>query len=143
MQNAKNYIRWYIPHHFIYYPITLLLLGISIYMALHRPEDQLVWTLFAISTFIILITSFMMRQHYALVLQNRLVRQEVSSRYFELSGQRFAQLEEALSFSQIASLRFAGDDELVALAQQAVAKQMDSKAIVHAIQHWRADHNRV
>ena len=44
---------------------------------------------------------------------------------------------------QIIALRFAGDDEFVALAKKAVAEKMTSKEIKMAINNWKADDHRV
>jgi hypothetical protein len=85
----------------------------------------------------------MLRQHYALQLQDRICRLEVRQRYFEVSGQRFAPLEEQLSVSQILSLRLAGDAELAPLAQAAVAQRLSPKAIQDRITNFQFDSMRV
>ena len=85
----------------------------------------------------------MLRQHYALKLQDRICRLEVRQRYFELTGQRFAALEERLTLPQILSLRLAGDAELPALAQAAAAETLDGKAIKARINDFRPDTMRV
>ena len=44
----------------------------------------------------------MVRQHYALGNQNRIIRLEFKQRYFELFGKRSDEVEERLNFGQIA-----------------------------------------
>ena len=85
----------------------------------------------------------MLRQHYALELQDRICRLEVRQRYFEVSGQRFAALEKQLSIGQILSLRLAGDAELPALAQAAAAANLSSKDIQARITDFQFDTMRV
>jgi hypothetical protein len=43
---------------------------------------------------------------------------------------------------QIIALRFAGDDEFVALAKKAVDENMAPKDIKMAVKNWKADYNR-
>jgi hypothetical protein len=48
-----------------------------------------------------------------------------------------------LSEDQLIGLRFAGDDEVVALARQAHAENLNRKQIKERIRNWRADTWRV
>ena len=85
----------------------------------------------------------LLRQHYALQLQDRICRLEVRQRYFEVSGRRFAKLENQLTLSQILSLRLAGDAELPALAQAAATEKLAPKAIQARITDFQFDAMRV
>ena len=71
----------------------------------------------------------MLRQHYALLLQNRIVRLEMRVRYFQMSGKRFEPVEQKLNFNQIAALRFASDSELPALVDRALKENLSPDAI--------------
>ena len=44
---------------------------------------------------------------------------------------------------QIIALRFAPDDELIALADKALKEKMSNKEIKLAIKNWKADHHRM
>lgn len=85
----------------------------------------------------------MLRQHYALTVQNRVVRLEMRLRYYQLTHTRFEEIEPRLSFGQIAALRFASDDELPALTNRALQEQLSPDAIKRSIKNWLPDEMRV
>ena len=85
----------------------------------------------------------MLRQHYALILQNRIVRLELRYRYFTLTGKRLEEFEYKLTDDQIFALRFAPDNELIPLVENAVKNNLTGDTIKKAIVNWRADYNRV
>lgn len=142
-QNYQNHRKFYPPHHFIYLPLLLALQIYGIYKSLQNDEKQLVWILFSAIIFLILYLSIMVRQHYALGLQNRLVRLEFKQRYFELYGTRSDEAEEKLSFGQIAALRFAYDDEFKELLNKALIEKTSGDEIKKAIKNWKGDYHRI
>ncbi len=85
----------------------------------------------------------MLRQHYALILQNRIVRLEIRYRYFTLTGKRFEEIEYKLTDDQIFALRFAPDEEFLPLLEDAIKNNLTGDSIKKAIVHWKADYNRV
>lgn len=87
--------------------------------------------------------SFMMRQHYALTSQNRIVRLELRLRYYQLTQQRLESIENQLSFKQLAALRFAPDEEFVSLLQRTLSEGLSPDAIKQAIKNWLPDTMRV
>lgn len=142
-QNFENHIRFYPPHHFVFYPVTLLLLGTSIYFAVSAPEQRAIWLFIAVIIALIIWVAFMLRQHYSMVLQNRIVRLELRYRYFALTGTRLETFEHQLDDSQLFALRFAPDEELHALIQRAVTENLSGKAIKKSIKNWKGDYHRV
>lgn len=142
-QNYRNHRKFYPPHHFIYMPLLLILLGVGIYKSMDDEIHQLPWILFSVSVFLILYLAIMVRQHYALGLQDRIVRLEFRQRYFEIFGLRSDTIEEKLSFGQIAALRFAYDDEFKALLEKALKENISGDEIKKSIRNWRADHSRI
>lgn len=142
-QNYKNHVRYYPAHHFVFYPLLLIAIGITVRYYFKYPGLHSVWV--GITGILVLLgwTSFMMRQHYALILQNRLVRMEMRFRYFALTGQRLENLEKKLSFGQLAALRFASDEELPALLSRAIAENLSGDDIKKSIVNWQADDMRV
>ena len=142
-QNYSNHTRYYIPHHFIFYPVSALLAATSIYFACKNPERRFEWLMFAAVVILIGWLSFMMRQHYALVPQNRIIRLEMRLRYLQLYGKRFEPVEAKLRFRQIAALRFASDEELPLLLERTLKENLSSRSIKKLISDWQADHMRV
>ncbi|MCR4031491.1 MULTISPECIES: DUF6526 family protein [Flavobacterium] len=142
IQTYYNHIRFYKPHHFIYYPVLILFLIGSIYFAI-TTEDHLIWTFIGVVFVFLFALAFMLRQHYALTLQNRIVRLEMRYRYFTLTGKRFEDFEYKLTDDQIFALRFAPDNELIPLVEDALKNSLSGDAIKKAIVHWKADYHRV
>jgi len=142
-QSYRNHVRWYPPHHFVFYPLLAACIGAAVWASFRYPHDHFLWIGLAVALFFLGFLSFMTRQHYALMLQNRLVRLEMRVRYHGLTGQRLEPLEEKLGFGRIAALRFAGDDELPALVEQTLAENLSPDDIKKSIQHWVADDMRV
>lgn len=142
-QNYKNHRKFYPPHHFIYLPLLLILLGTGIYKSMDDEQNQLLWILFSVTVFLILFLAIMVRQHYAIGLQNRMVRLEFKQRYFEIFGQRSDDIEEKLTFSQVAALRFAYDDEFKILLEKALRENTSGDDIKKSITRWRGDYHRI
>lgn len=142
-QNYSNHKRYYIPHHFILLPGLAILLIIGIRKSFIEGENQLVWGLFSIVTFCILYLAVMLRQHYALGNQNRIVRLEFRLRYFEVFGKSADTVEKRLSFSQIAALRFADQNEFIHLINLALNSRLSADEIKRSIKDWQPDDDRV
>ncbi len=141
-QTFKNHIRFYAPHHFVYYPIILTFLIFSIYFTF-TTEDKLIWAFISGIFVVLFYLAFMLRQHYALTLQNRIVRLELRYRYFALTWKRFEDIEHQLKDDQIFALRFAPDEELTGLIEKTLSKNLSGNEIKKAIIHWKGDYERV
>lgn len=142
-QNYKNHRKFYPPHHFIYLPLLLGLEIFGVYKIFKDETNQLIWILFSAVIFLLFYLAIMLRQHYALVLQNRLVRLEFKQRYYELFQQRSDDVESSLKFDQIAALRFSYDDEFKELLYKALNDNISGDEIKRSIKRWRPDHHRV
>ena len=144
---TKNTTMLYPWHHFVLLPLALLMAGYAVlrYTKVAGDDDQTARLWFTVAALAVIGFGvlLMLRQHYALQLQNRICRLEVRQRYFEVSGQRFAPLEKQLSLPQVLSLRLAGDAELPALAQAAAAEKLSPKDIQDRITDFQFDTMRV
>jgi len=144
VQDYKHHVRYYTVHHFIFYPVVIGAASVCAYCAAFTGnQHRLIWTAITGTLLIITWLSFMLRQHYALNNQNRIVRLEMRFRYYVLTQKRFEPIEAVLSFGQVASLRFASDEELPALVQRAVAENLSPDDIKKSIREWLPDHMRV
>ena len=77
---------------------------------------------------------------FALKAQDRAIRAEEQLRHYVLTGKL---LDPRLTMRQIVGLRFASNDEFVALAQRAADQTLSADAIKREVKQWRADRNRV
>jgi len=141
-QNYSNHVRYYTPHHFIYYPVLGIAFLMAVGCAFAFSQQAYLWAAIAVLLLLIAILSFMMRQHYALNNQNRIVRLELRLRYYILTQQRLEPIEQQLSFGQLAALRFAPDEELPALIRRAIDDRLSADEIKRAIKNWQPDNMR-
>ena len=77
---------------------------------------------------------------FALRAQDRAIRAEEQLRHYVMTGKL---LDPRLTMQQIIALRFASNEEFLALAQRAADQNMAAKDIKQAVKSWRADNNRV
>ncbi len=77
---------------------------------------------------------------FALKAQDRAIRAEEQLRHYVMTGKL---LDPRLDVRQIVGLRFASNEEFVALAQRAADQNLSAKDIKQAVRNWRADTHRV
>ena len=141
-QSFRNHRKFYAPHHFVFYPLSLALIIFALWMGFEHKERHFEWVTIGLAIVLIAWLSAMTR-HYALKLQDRIIRTEMRFRYYVLTQKRFEPLEALLTFRQLAALRFASDEELPALIERAIAENLPSKEIKRSIANWLPDHMRV
>ncbi|WP_303309422.1 DUF6526 family protein [Hymenobacter sp. BT730] len=143
----RRTVRWYVPHHFILLPAALVMAFYTgrRYTAVAGTDsnDSRLWFSIAMLAFLVLGMLWMMRQHYALKLQDRIIRLEMRQRYFEITRDSFQPLEQQLTFKQIAALRYANDAELPGLVQAAIREKLPPAAINERINLLQPDNMRV
>ncbi len=142
-QNYTNHKRYYAPHHFIYLPLLAVLQILGIWKSFSDEQYALVWQLFSVVIFLLLFLAIMLRQHYAIGNQNRIIILEFKQRYFELFGKRSDKVAEKLSFDQIAALRFTYDDEFKILLERTMSENLSGDTIKKSITRWKPDFQRV
>lgn len=141
-QSYNNHVRYYLPHHFVYYPVLLILLLFSIYFTF-ASEEKLIWVFISFIFILLIWLAFMLRQHYALTLQNRIIKVELRYRYFSLTGKRLEEFEDQLTDEQLFALRFSPDNEIVILTEKALNENLSGNSIKKSINDWKGDYERV
>lgn len=146
-QNLKNYRKFYPLHHFVFYPISIVLLVISLFQVFinidHNSSFVGIWSAISAVVILMIILSFMLRQHYALGLQDRIIINEFKFRYFALTGTRLESLPYQFSDSQIFALRFSEDEDLAVLMNKTMENDWSASKIKENIKNWKADHKRI
>ncbi len=142
-QNFKNHARYFPFHHFIVTPLTLIFLGWTVNISNFESSESTSESIYFLILALIIVLLPLLGRTYALKNQNRIILMEMRQRYFHLTGKSFYEKEKDLRASQIIALRFAGDDELLTLMDQAISKKLSNKEIKMSIKNWKGDYSRV
>ena len=139
-QNYKNHSQFVPAFHYVILPLLLIILIGSVVNLLHSAEANIYSaSLLVALSFATLVLAFFARA-FALKAQDRAIRAEENFRHFVATAKQF---DSRLTMRQIIGLRFAGDDEFVALSKKAVDENMTAKEIKMAIAQWKGDYHRV
>lgn len=142
-QNFKNHARYYPFHHFFIFPLTLIYFIWTIVDLDFSTAETISESVKSLILALIVINLPFLARIYALKNQNRIIYAEMRARYAELTGKPFKEIESRLSGSQIIALRFASDEELTALIEETISKNLSSKEIKMKIKDWQGDYRRV
>lgn len=137
-QNYKNHIRLVPGYHYFTYTLLILIFAAAALIAA-KGKMPFMGGVFGLTGLALVMITFYAR-YFALKAQDRAIRAEENFRYFILTGKP---LSKNLRLSQIIALRFAPDDEFIALADRAEKENLPSKEIKKAIKNWRGDYHRV
>ena len=123
--------------------MMLFFMGLGGWQYFQEEPRYPAWLVMAVMSFCILYLGIMLRQHYALGNQDRIIRLEFRLRYQHLLGKQATEAEAKLSFAQLAALRFADDAEFVFLLHRALHENLSADEIKKAITNWQPDHMRL
>lgn len=140
-QNFKNHARLVPMYHYVAFLAAMIPLGIGVYLfitAIGAESGRLHAAAFLSLTVSVILVLWYARV-FALRAQDRAIRAEVNFRHYLATGKP---LDSRVTMRQVIGLRFAGDDEFVALVQRAANEGLSEKQIKQAVQHWKADHER-
>lgn len=113
---------------------------VAIVSLVHRQNFHTIWGLILSLALVVLVLRV---RQYPLKVQDRVIRLEERLRLQALAPPAWHAQISRLSEDQLIGLRFAADEEVVALAQQALDEKLSRKQIKERIRNWRADDWRV
>lgn len=139
-QDLKHHGKFDWPFHLFAGPLLLANLVVVI---IHFVHHRGLWNGWLIALSVLIIFPTLRIRVYPLRVQDRLIRLEERLRLQELAPENWRPNIRLLTEDQLIGLRFAGDDEVVSLARQAIEEKLTRRQIKERIRNWRADHFRV
>jgi hypothetical protein len=142
LQDYANHRRYVVMYHGVLFSLILLsLIGSCVNLARSWGDHARFYSAaLLVVVFVCFALLFVFTRMFALKAQDRAIRAEENLRHFAMTG---ILLDSHLTTRQIIGLRFAGDDEFVALAKRAVDENLSEEDIKKAVKNWRPDHYRV
>ncbi|MBK7128623.1 MAG: hypothetical protein IPM74_01405 [Crocinitomicaceae bacterium] len=137
-QNYANHRRFVAGYHIVLYTFLMLILIAGVVVSIKAPKPMLGAFILLNGVSLVLITFF--ARYFALRAQDRAIRTEENFRHYIMTGKP---LSSGLRMSQIIALRFAGDDEYLALVERAEKEKLSGNEIKKAIKNWKGDYYRV
>ena len=138
-QNYQNHGRYIFMWHYLTgAAVTAVVIG-SIINPVNSAKANLYSASLLVAVSLILASIFWYARAFALRAQDRAIRAEENFRHFILTGKS---LDSRLRMGQIIALRFANDEEFLALTKKAAEEGLTPKAIKQSIKNWKADHHR-
>ena len=142
-QNFKNHGRLDPPVHFVLASVLVANLAFAIFHLVRHwgtaPYASVWFLVLSLAVFI----PYVKLRSYPLRVQDRVIRLEERLRLQALAPAEWHAQIYKLSEGQLIGLRFASDDEVVALAKEALEQNLTRKQIKQRIKSWRADDFRV
>lgn len=139
-QSLKNHGRLDPPFHLFVLPVFAASLIIAIVHLVRHFNFHSAWLVVLAIAAIVLAVKVRM---YSIKVQDRVIRLEERLRLQSLAPQEWHAQFAHLNEDQLIGLRFAADDEVVALAKLALEQKLTRKQIKERIKSWRADDWRV
>jgi Family of unknown function (DUF6526) len=140
-QSFTNHSRFDPLYHFFIAPVALVNLVLNIRRLIVSPSMHTAWLV--VLGCAVFAAVYRLRT-YPLKVQDRVIRLEERLRLEALLSDPAARAKVLeLTVGQLVALRFASNEELPALADQALSNHLVPKEIKQNIRNWRADHFRV
>lgn len=117
---------------------TIIGAGVNLYQSFGDHQRLYSASLILVLSLCVFFVAFFART-FALKVQDRAIRAEENLRHYVMTGKL---LPPQLTVQQIIGLRFASDEEYLALIDKAIKDGLDQKAIKLAVRNWRADTHR-
>jgi len=138
-QNFKNHAKMVPGYHYITLTaILIFLIGSINYLVQSTADNKYLGAMLSLLSVILVLLAWYARG-FALKAQDRAIRAEENFRYYLATGKIFPK---ELRIGQVIALRFASEEEFVALTAKAVAEKLSNKEIKSLIKNWKADDYR-
>ena len=140
VQSYENHARNVPGYHFVAFPIFAINVAWSAYRVIVSFSlESVVALLLAIA----LVLLFFFARVFALTVQDRVIRLEMTLRLRQLLPADLQSRVNDFTVAQLVGLRFASDQELPDLARKVLEEKLaDRKAIKQLIRHWQPDLQR-
>lgn len=139
-QNFKNHAKSVRGFHGVLFLLLVALLGGSVnFLIKAAPEQMYLASLMVLLSIVLMLMAWYVRI-FPLRAQDRAIRAEERLRYYLMTNKT---MPKELRMSHIIGLRFASDQEYLALCERAIKENLSQKEIKMAIADWQADHDRV
>jgi hypothetical protein len=139
-QSFKSHARFDPSFHAVLFAVLVANLVFAFVYAEYHWEILSGW--FLVLSLAAFIPYFKLRT-YPLKVQDRIIRLEERLRLQALAPSEWHAQIFRLSEDQLIGLRFAGDEEVVELAKQALEENLNRKQIKQRIKNWRPDNWRI
>ena len=141
-QSYENHTQVVTGFHRVLLPIVFLtFIGSIVNLVESWGDHQRIYSASLIVVLAVCLTlTALFARMFALKAQDRAIRAEENLRHFAMTGKL---LDPRLTVKQIIGLRFASDEEFVALARRAAEESLAQKDIKRAVKKWRAGTDRV
>lgn len=137
----KQHFRFHPLFHLLIFPLSLAFFAVCVYLLViyYNEGYEIELLYFGLLSILILLIGLQSRQ---VPFRNtkRIIRLEMRLRYLELTGKSFRLKEQQLQIAQLAALRFASDEELVALVDEAIQHKLSAREIRDRIKHQQKVH---
>jgi len=142
-QNFKSHGRLDPPYHFVLGLVLLANLVFAIFHLVNHRADSAIASSWVLVLSLAVFIPYIKLRTYPLKVQDRVIRLEERLRLQALAPAQWHAQIYRLTEDQLIALRFAADDEVVALAKQALEENLSRKQIKERIKNWRPDYWRV
>jgi hypothetical protein len=141
VQNYGNHRRFVVMYHAVLMLlIVVTLIGSCVNLVKSLSDHARLYSAsLLVAVNIALLLMFFFVRMFPLKAQDRAIRAEENLRHFAMTGKL---LDPKLTIRQIIGLRFASDEEYLALAKKAVDENLSEDDIKKAVKNWRSDFYR-
>lgn len=137
-QNYTNHRRYVAGFHFILliFILAICIMSVISLLQVYNKEQWLRGGVIPVVTSFAMLLMYWYVRQFPVKVQDRAIRSEESLRVYIMTGKP---IDSRLTMGQILALRFAGDNEYLALADRAVKENLSADDIKKSIKNWRSD----